>query len=149
MIDRIDATQAVRAAKARRPDVSWQDIADAMGRPLVWTTAALLGSHPLAPAEAEAAGALLDLEPSVIEALRLPPIRDTGRSGSSPVDPTVYRFHEAIGLYGSALRELIHEQFGDGIMSAVDFRLDLRRVPNPEGDRVVIVLDGKFLAYRW
>ncbi|MFI6054675.1 cyanase [Streptomyces violascens] len=148
MTDRSEAAQAVHAARARR-DVTWQELADAMGRPLVWATAALLGSHPLTPDEAEAAGALLDLEPSVVEALQLPPVRDTGRSGSSPVDPTVHRFREVIGLYGPALRELIHEQFGDGIMSAVDFRLDMRRVTDPAGDRVVIVLDGKFLAYRW
>jgi cyanate lyase len=148
VIDRSEAAQAVRVARARRA-VTWQELADAMGRPLVWATAALLGSHPLTSPEARAAEALLDLEPSVVEALKLPPMRDTGRSGSSPVDPTVHRFHEVIGLYGPALRELIHEQFGDGIMSAVDFRLDMRRVPDPAGDRVVIVLDGKFLAYRW
>ncbi|MET7904805.1 cyanase [Streptomyces sp. NPDC005355] len=148
MINRSEAAQAVLAARARRA-VTWQELADVMGRPPVWATAALLGSHPLTSAEAKTAGALLDLEPSVVEALQLPPVRDTGRSGSSPVDPTVHRFHEVIGLYGPALRELIHEQFGDGIMSAVDFRLDMRRVTDPAGDRVVIVLDGKFLAYRW
>ncbi|MFF9787734.1 cyanase [Streptomyces nigrescens] len=147
-MDRSEAAQAVCVAKSRRA-VTWQELADAMGRPPVWATAALLGSHSLTSAEAETVGALLDLEPSVVEALQLPPLRDTGRSGTSPVDPTVHRFHEVIGLYGPALRELIHEQFGDGIMSAVDFRLDIRRATDPAGDRVVIVLDGKFLAYRW
>ena len=66
-----------------------------------------------------------------------------------PTDPTVYRLYEVLQVYGPALKELIHEEFGDGIMSAINFQLDLQRREDPGGDRVVITLDGKFLAYQW
>jgi cyanate lyase len=65
------------------------------------------------------------------------------------VDPTVYRFYEVLQVYGPTIKELIHKQFGDGIMSAINFRLDVKRVPDPAGDHVVVVLDGTFLPYRW
>jgi cyanate lyase len=73
----------------------------------------------------------------------------THPAGGVPTDPTIYRFYEAIQVYGGAIKELIHEQFGDGIMSAINFRLDVQREPAPDGDRVVVVLDGKFLPYQW
>ena len=66
-----------------------------------------------------------------------------------PTDPTIYRLYEVIQVYGPALKALIHEEFGDGIMSAINFKLDLKRVEDPGGDRVVITLDGKFLPYQW
>ena len=66
-----------------------------------------------------------------------------------PADPTMYRFYEVLLVYGPTIKELIHEQFGDGIMSAINFRLDVTRVPDPAGDRVVVILDGKFLPYQW
>ncbi|MCQ4046559.1 cyanase [Streptantibioticus rubrisoli] len=147
MHSRGEAAEAVRVAKIRR-NVTWELLAEAMGRPPVWATAALLGRHPLTSAEAQAAGSLLGLEPEVVQALQLPPVRDDA-SGTFPADPTLYRFYEVLRLYGPALKELIHEQCGDGIMSAVNFRLDVRRVPDPAGDRVVVVLDGKFLPYQW
>jgi cyanate lyase len=66
-----------------------------------------------------------------------------------PADPTIYRFYEVLQVYGPTIKELIHEEFGDGIMSAINFRLDVRRAPDPAGDRVVVTLDGKFLPYQW
>ena len=72
-----------------------------------------------------------------------------GAPGPTPTDPTIYRFHEALLVYGSALKELIHEQFGDGIMSAINFSVDLQKKPHPSGDRVVVTFDGKFLPYDW
>jgi cyanate lyase len=98
--------------------------------------------------QAVAAASLLDLGAEVTAALQLQPTR--GALGAAvPVDPTIYRFYEVIQVYGPTLKELIHEQFGDGIMSAINFRLDVRREPDPAGDRVVVVLDGKFLPYQW
>ena len=67
----------------------------------------------------------------------------------TPTDPTIYRFHEALRVYGPALKELIHEQFGDGIMSAINFSVDLQKRQHPSGDRVVVTFDGKFLPYDW
>ncbi len=66
-----------------------------------------------------------------------------------PTDPTVYRFYEIVQVYGPAIKELIHEEFGDGIMSAINFGFTVRRIPDPAGDRVEIVLNGKFLPYEW
>jgi cyanate lyase len=147
MVDKRDAATAVRAAKARL-GVRWDQLAEAIGRPVVWTTAALLGQQPMSAAEAQTAGELLELDADVIAALRLQPTRGA-LDTPVPTDPTIYRFYEVLQVYGPTLKELIHEQFGDGIMSAINFRLDVARVPDPAGDRVVVTLDGKFLPYQW
>src|SRR5699024_11276478 len=118
--------------------------AETIGRPTVWTMAALLGEHPLGAADAAKVGELLDLDESVVRALQLPPYRGSGRQ-EIPTDPTIYRLYEAMDVYGAAIKELIHEEFGDGIMSAINFKVDLHRRPDPDRDRVVITLDGKFL----
>jgi len=142
------AAAAEQVVTARlRSGLTWQEIADAVGAPVVWTTAALLGNHPMPADQASAACALLGLGEDVAEALRLQPSRV--RDEAAATDPTIYRFHEALGVYGPALKELIHEEFGDGIMSAINFRVDIARRPHPDGDRVVVTLDGKFLDYRW
>lgn len=142
-----DAAQAVRAARTRQK-LTWTQIADAVGRPVAWTTSALLGQQPLSAAEAGAATALLGLGDDVREALQQQPTRGALES-LVPTDPTMYRFYEVLQVYGPTIKELIHEQFGDGIMSAINFRLDVRREADPAGDRVVVVLDGKFLPYQW
>ena len=142
-----EAAEAVRAAKARL-GVTWAQLAEAVGRPPVWTTSALLGQQPMSAAEAEAAASLLDLDADVQQALRLQPTRGA-LDAAVPVDPTIYRFYEVLQVYGPTLKELIHEEFGDGIMSAINFRLGVERVPDPAGDRVVVTLDGKFLPYQW
>ena len=72
-----------------------------------------------------------------------------GNALAVPTDPTIYRLYEALQVYGPALKELIHEKFGDGIMSAINFSIDIEKKPHPGGDRVVITLDGKFLSYEW
>jgi cyanate lyase len=147
MMTKKEAAAEVRAAKTRL-DVTWAQLAEAVGRPLAWTTSALLGQQPMTAAQAGAAASLLDLGADVVEALQLQPTRGA-LDTAVPVDPTIYRFYEVIQVYGPTLKELIHEQFGDGIMSAINFRLDVTRVPDPAGDRVVVVLDGKFLPYQW
>ena len=142
-----EATEAVRAAKTRLK-VTWEQLAEAVGRPLAWTTAALLGQHPMTAEQADAAVALLDLGDDVREALLLQPTRGA-LDAPVPTDPTIYRFYEILQVYGPTIKELIHEQFGDGIMSAINFRIDVARAPDPAGDRVVVTLDGKFLPYQW
>ncbi|AQZ63552.1 Cyanate hydratase [[Actinomadura] parvosata subsp. kistnae] len=147
MISKQQAAEAVRHAKAVT-GVTWEQLAEAVGRPLVWTTAALLGQHPMSKEEAAKAAALLELGDDVALAFQLQPTRG-GLDAAVPVDPTIYRLYEVIQVYGPAIKELIHEQCGDGIMSAINFRLDVKRVPDPAGDRVVITMDGKYLPYQW
>jgi cyanate lyase len=147
MMTKKDAAEAVRAAKAGL-GVTWAELAEAIERPPAWTTSALLGQQPMSAAEAEAAASLLDLGADVQQALQLQPTRGALET-AVPADPTIYRFYEVLLVYGPTIKELIHEKFGDGIMSAVNFRLDVERVPDPAGDRVVVTMDGKFLAYQW
>ncbi len=141
------AAEAVLAAK-QRLGISWAHLAEAIGRPSAWTVAALLGQHPVPAEAAKTIAALLELDAEAELALRAQPTRGALDS-PVPTDPTIYRFYEVLQVYGPAIKELIHEEFGDGIMSAINFRLDVRREPDPAGDRVVVTLDGKFLPYQW
>ena len=147
MLSKKEAAEAVRAAKAGL-GVTWSQLAEAVGRPVPWTTSALLGQQPMTVAQAKAACSLLELGEDVLQALQLQPSRGALET-PVPTDPTIYRFYEVLQVYGPTIKELIHEEFGDGIMSAINFRLDVRREPDPGGDRVVVVLDGKFLPYQW
>jgi cyanate lyase len=147
MLSKKQAAEAVRAAKARL-GVTWSQLAEAVGRPVAWTTSALLGQQPMTAVQAEPACSLLELGEDVLQALQLQPSRGAPET-PVPTDPTIYRFYEVLQVYGPTIKELIHEEFGDGIMSAINFRLDVRREPDPGGDRVVVVLDGKFLPYQW
>src|ERR1700761_4928675 len=128
-----EAAAAVRAAKVRR-GLTWAQIAEAVGRPVAWTTTALLGQHPMSKAEASAAVALLELDQDAEVALQLQPTRGALDS-PGPTDPTIYRFYEVLQVYGPTIKELIHEEFGDGIMSAINFRMDVTREEAPAGDR--------------
>jgi cyanate lyase len=147
MTTKHDVAQSVLAAKVRL-DLTWAQIAEAIGKPAVWTTAALLGQHPVPAETAKVVGSLLELSDDEVLALRSQPTRGA-LDTAVPVDPTIYRFYEVLQVYGPAIKELIHEQFGDGIMSAINFRMDVRKVEDPAGDRVVVTLDGKFLPYQW
>jgi cyanate lyase len=142
---RLAARAAVLAAK-KRLGLRWDTIAKAVGNSTEWTTSALLGQQTLTREQAEAAGAVLELDDAVIEALTLSP--DRGAHAADTTDPLVYRLTEMVQVYGTTVSELVREEFGDGIVSAIDFELDLKRVADPKGDRVVITLNGKFLPYR-
>ena len=146
VLSRADTAALVKAARIRR-GLSWSRIADEIGAPVVWSTAALLGQHPMTPEQARTACRLLELDDAVAESLQVQPTR--GADPAVMADPTIYRFSEALAVYGPALKELIHEEFGDGIMSAINFRVEFARRPDPAGDRVVVTFDGKFLDYRW
>jgi cyanate lyase len=141
-----DLRNVVLAAK-QSAGLSWAEIAEALERPKAWTVAALLGQHPMPPDLAARAGSLLDLDEDVVLLLQRQPYRTA--EPELLADPTIYRFHEALQVYGPAIKELIHEEFGDGIMSAINFKLDVSRRADPDGDRVVVTFDGKFLDYRW
>ena len=147
MLSKKEAAEAVCAAKAGL-GVSWSQLAEAVGRPVAWTTSALLGQQPMTAAQAGAACSLLELGEDVLRALQLQPTRGA-LEAPVPADPTIYRFYEVLQVYGPTVKELIHEEFGDGIMRAINFRFDVERVPDPAGDRVVVTLDGKFLPYQW
>lgn len=144
---RDEITQQIIAARLAK-GLTWQQLADAVDRPVVWTTAALLGQHPIPPEQGAVLAALLGLDDAVLPVLAAVPMRG-GFDAAVPTDPTVYRFYEALSVYGGAIKEIIHEQFGDGIMSAINFSVDVEKKPHPGGDRVVVTLDGKFLAYEW
>ncbi|GAA1740833.1 cyanate lyase [Dietzia kunjamensis subsp. schimae] len=146
IMSRHEAAALVDSARIRQGR-TWADLAEHLGTPLVWTTAALLGQHPMSTEQARAVCDLLGLDDAVAESLALQPSR--GTPAEVMADPTIYRLTEAMSVYGPALKALIHEEFGDGIMSAINFTVDINRRADPDGDRVVITLDGKFLDYRW
>jgi cyanate lyase len=127
--------------------ITWKQLAEACARSEVWTTSALLGQQAMGPGEAAAAGQLLDLTADEIALLQLSPSKGA-LGGAVPTDPLIYRFHEIVEVYGTTLKELIHEKFGDGIMSAIDFEMAVDKLPDPKGDRVKVTMHGKFLAYR-
>ncbi|GAA3744274.1 cyanase [Salinactinospora qingdaonensis] len=144
-IGRAEAAEAVLQAK-RIKGLTWEQIAQELGRSKVWTAAALLGQHTISAEQASTVGRLLRLEDVVVQALQLPPVRGAGVVDTS--EPVVYRLEEVVQVYGRAVADLIREEFGDGIMSAIDFEMDVERVEDPKGDRVVITLNGKYLPYR-
>ncbi|WP_067540265.1 cyanase [Nocardia crassostreae] len=137
---------AATAVEAKiRKDLSWQQISDAAGLSVAFVTAAVLGQHPLPESAATAVAELLELGDEA--AILLQTIHSRGSiPGRVPTDPTIYRFYEMLQVYGTTLKALVHEQFGDGIISAINFELDVRKVADPEGgERAVITLDGKYL----
>ena len=143
---RTDVIEMVVAAKLAKK-LTWKALAEACGRSEVWTTSALLGQQAMSAEEATAAGRLLGLGNEEVMLLQVPPSKGSlGTQISS--DPLIYRFHEIVQVYGTTLKELIHENFGDGIMSAIDFEMNLEKVPDPKGDRVKVTMHGKFLPYR-
>ncbi len=146
-MDREDATAEILEAKKDK-GLTFEAIAEKLGTHKVWTTAALLGQHPMSAEQADAVVDLLDLSPEVGEALQEIPMRGA-LDQDVPVDPTIYRIHEITQVYGTTIKALIHEEFGDGIMSAITFKMDLERVESEEGPKVRITYEGKFLPYAW
>ncbi|MEJ5056829.1 MULTISPECIES: cyanase [unclassified Pseudomonas] len=142
----IALTTEILQAKASR-NLSWQDLADGTGLGLAYVTAALLGQQPLPTDAARIIGDKLGLNSESVALLQIIPLR--GSLSGIPSDPTIYRFYEMIQIYGTTLKALVHEQFGDGIISAINFKLNMQKVADPEGGhRAVITLDGKFLPLR-
>ena len=147
MLTRHEITEHIVNARLQK-GLTWQQLADAIDKPVVWTTAALLGQQPIPVELGKVLVKMLGIDQSAVPVLAAVPMRG-GLPTAVPTDPTIYRFYEVLQVYGGAIKELIHEQFGDGIMSAINFSVDVQKKPHPAGDRVVVTLDGKFLPYDW
>jgi cyanate lyase len=141
---RQNLTDVVIAAKAAK-DLSWKQIAEGTGFAKEFVTAALLGQHPLPREAATLVGERLGLDADQVRLLEAVPLRGSFPDGV-PTDPTLYRFYEMIQVYGTTLKALVHEEFGDGIISAINFKLKVEKVEDSDGGhRAVITLDGKYL----
>ena len=146
MMSRAEVTELVVTRRLEKK-LSWAAIAEAVGQSKEWTTAALLGQMILTEEQALAAARVLDLPADAVVQLQVVPYKGSLPT-AVPTDPLIYRFYELINVYGTTFKALINEEFGDGIMSAIDFRMDLTREADPKGDRVQIVMSGKFLPYK-
>jgi cyanate lyase len=145
MISRAELTEKIVHTKTLS-GVKWADIAKAVGQSKEWTTAALMGQISLTKEQALAAGNALGLnfDPEELAILTTVPYRGSIPT-AVPTDPLIYRLYEVVNVYGSTMKALIEEEFGDGIMSAIDFTMDITREENPAGDRVKVEMTGKFL----
>jgi cyanate lyase len=145
-MSRSNVTEKILSVKVNK-GLKWRDVAARLGLSKEWVTAACLGQMTLNAEQAEIVGELFDLSPAERRWLTVVPYKGSLPT-EIPTDPLIYRFHELVAIYGTTLKELIHEEFGDGIMSAIDFKMELTREPDPKGDRVRINLSGKFLPYK-
>jgi len=143
---REDVTRMIMSAKVRK-GIKWRDVTEATGLSKEWTTAACLGQMTLTKPQAEAVGKMFELSDEAIAWLQIVPYKGSLPT-AVPTDPLIYRWYELVNVYGTTIKELIHEEFGDGIMSAIDFSMDIQRAEDPKGDRVNVVLSGKFLPYK-
>jgi cyanate lyase len=143
---RATVTEKILAAKVRL-GLKWSDVAAKLGQSKEWVTAACLGQMTLNKDQASVVGALFGLSAEEQAWLMVVPYKGSLPT-AVPTDPLIYRFYELVNVYGSTFKELIHEEFGDGIMSAIDFKMDLTREADPKGDRVKITMSGKFLPYK-
>jgi cyanate lyase len=125
--------------------VKFQDLANAIGSSLIWTIHALNGQATMDKDAAEKIGELLSLSPELIDSLQEIPLRSALQN--PPTDPTLYRLVEMMQNYGPDIKAAINELFGDGAMSGIDFKVDIERVESPNGARVKLILDGKFLPF--
>lgn len=143
---REDVTDLIYSAKVQK-GIKWADVAKKLKLSKEWTTAACLGQMTLTAAQAETIGKIFGLPKEAIKLLQVVPYKGSLPT-AVPTDPLIYRWYEIVNVYGATIKELIHEEFGDGIMSAIDFSMDIVREPDPKGDRVNVKLSGKFLPYK-
>jgi len=143
---RADVTELIVAERIQR-GIRWSQVAEEVGASKEWTTAASLGQMALDEVQAQAVVRIFNL-PAEAERILQAPVYKGSLPAVVPTDPLIYRLHELVAVYGPTIKELVHEEFGDGIMSAIDFRMDLSREADPAGDRVRIVLSGKYLGYK-
>lgn len=145
-ITREMATEQILLAKSQK-NLTFDEIAEVVERHPVWVASAIMGQATMDAEEATKLINLLELNKTVGDALQEIPMKGS-LDDSIPVDPLIYRFHEIVQVYGTTFKEVIHDKFGDGIMSAIDFTMDIEKKEDPNGDRVVVTLDGKFLPYK-
>lgn len=144
MLTKEDVTALILAAKKRRK-LKWEEIAAAIGLSPVFTHSAAMGMNSMPADKATALAEFLDLPPEAAEVLAEFPTKIWEQA--VPTDPCIYRLYEIVGVYGPTMKALIQEEFGDGIMSAIDFDMAITRIPHPKGDRVKVEMTGKFLKY--
>jgi len=146
-VTRDELTRKILSIK-REKNLTWKTIvAEIGGGSAVYLTAAMMGQMKLRPEQAERAAKLLGLDGEEQNLLQEIPYRGS-LPNAVPNDPLIYRFYELVQVYGTTWKELIQEEFGDGIMSAIDFDMSIERQPDQKGDRVKLTLSGKFLPYK-
>jgi cyanate lyase len=145
-MNRLAVTEKIVSAKVAK-GIAWAEVAKQVGQSKEWTTALCLGQMTASAEQARAVGELFGLTEEERRWLQVVPYKGSLPT-AVPTDPLVYRWYEVVSVYGTTIKELIHEEFGDGIMSAIDFSMDITREADPKGDRVNVVLSGKFLPYK-
>ena len=145
-MNRNEITEKIITAKVSK-GIKWEAVAKKVGLSKEWVTAACLGQMTLTAEQADVIAGLFDLDETEKAWLQVVPYKGSLPT-AVPTDPLIYRFYELVNVYGTTFKELIHEEFGDGIMSAIDFHMDLKREPHDKGDRVSITMSGKFLPYK-
>lgn len=145
-LNRSEIVKRIIAAKAEK-GLRWTAVAETLGTSKEWATAACLGQMTMTAEQADAVVELFGLPGDARAVLQIPPSRGS-LDQPIPSDPLIYRFYEVVSVYGTTLKEIIHEEFGDGIMSAIDFSMSVEREPDAAGDRVRVTMSGKFLPYR-
>ena len=143
---RTQVTDMIQSAKVLK-GIKWRQVAEVVGQSKEWSTAACLGQMAMTKEQATAVGELFELTDEAVAWLQIAPYKGSLPT-EVPTDPLIYRWYELVNVYGTTLKELIHEEFGDGIMSAIDFSMEVDKVEDPKGDRVLLTLNGKFLPYK-
>lgn len=146
MMTKLEMTEAIMVAKKEK-GLTWGAIGEAAGLAEVFIASACLGQNSLSAETAEKLATVLGLGADVVDALQECPMKAEGVETVAK-DPLIYRFFEIAYVYGTSMKQVIHEKFGDGIMSAIDFTLDIDKVEDPKGDRVKVTMNGKFLPYK-
>jgi cyanate lyase len=147
IVSRHDVTELI-VFNRMKMNISWAELALTVNKSKEWTTSALLGQHQMSKEEAEKVGTVLALPSVAVKLLQTVPYKGSLPT-SVPTDPLIYRFYELVNVYGTTFKELIHEEFGDGIMSAIDFNMNLSKKKGDLGeDRVSITMSGKYLPYK-
>ena len=145
-MNRNDVTEKIISTKVFK-GIKWEDVAKKVKLSKEWTTAACLGQMTLDEKQDKIIGKIFGLNAEETKWLQVVPYKGS-LDTAVPTDPLIYRWYEIVNVYGTTIKELIHEEFGDGIMSAIDFSMDIDREADPKGDRVKVTLSGKFLPYK-
>lgn len=145
-MNRNEITEKIITVKVAK-GLKWEDIAQKVGMSKEWVTAGCLGQMTFDDKQAKVLGKIFGLTAEEQKWLQVVPYKGSLPT-AVPTDPLIYRWYEMVNVYGTTIKELIHEEFGDGIMSAIDFSMDIQRTADPKGDRVNVLLSGKFLPYK-
>ena len=147
-MNKLEMTEAILAAKKNKK-LTWAALAESVGLSEIFVASCCYGENSMLADTAEKLCAALELDEQVRDALVEFPTKGNSLDGKVvPTDPLLYRFYEILCVYGTSLKDVIQEKCGDGIMSAIDFTLEVQKEENPKGDRVVVVMNGKFLPYK-